>query len=60
MKIIAFLQQPREIEKIADNLEKRFTGPFLLKYRSPPPFKKAPSIPQQTVIPFFEDIEFAA
>ena len=53
MKIIAFLQQPREIEKIADNLG-------YPKYRSPPPFKKAPSIPKQTVIPFFEDIEFAA
>ena len=53
MKIIAFLQQPSEIQKIADNLG-------YPKYRAPPPFKKPLSSPEQIVIPLFDDILFAA
>ena len=53
MKIIAFLQQPREIGKIAENLG-------YPKYRAPPPFKKAPSTPVQTIVPFFDHLQFSA
>jgi hypothetical protein len=48
MKIIAFLHQPKEIEKLCDNLG-------YPRYRAPPPFVGRPASAERTVAPLSDD-----
>lgn len=50
MKILAFLHQPKEIEKICENLG-------IPRYRAPPPFKQQPLRTQPTLVTFADGWE---